>query len=448
MRGDCGMKCRICGTTLPDGAKFCPGCGAEVAADTQPKSKMDSNTVEDAYYREIDDAEYEAIKKKEKEAERIKEEAARQKAAEEKRAKEEAARWKAAEEKRAKEKAARWKAAEEKRAKEEAKKQKAEEEKRLKEEAWRKSERESKATKIYEGYSTPDRDSKNAQKRSKKIEDKQKKDKKDKQNEKKTGMSVVVYLIIILVGGFALYRTGIVDNIVSSMNKTSVEQKDSKEASGDTEATSETSKKNTEHTEEKASTNQVLADTDNHDMNANACLNTEAYHTVTSEDGSFSFGYPKYLFNASEVNKSGTSYTFSYKDASGNKEAELKVYTEPNAGNALENAKRLYNEYVSSVHKVYFKMQPTRIDSKGMARALIGGSADDSETTGVYIIAVNDGEKNYILKFTYPDPDIQYDYNAIDYVVDCVYRYCSFSGGTYQPRTYEQFLKDDMGTKK
>lgn len=440
------MKCKVCGTTLPDNAKFCPGCGAEVAANTQPKNKMDSNTVEDAYYREIDDAEYEAIKKREREEERAREEAARQKAVEEKHAKEETERWRAAEEQRAKEKAERWRAAEEKCAKEEAKKQKAEEEKRLKEEAWRKSERNAK--KIYEGYSTSDRDSKNAQKGSKKTENKQKKDKMDKQDEKKTGMSVIVYLIIILIGGFALYKTGIVDNIVSSMNKTSVEQKDLKESSGDTEATAETSKKNTEHTEEKASTDQVLADTSNRSMNANACLNTEAYHTVTSEDGSFSFGYPKYLFNTSEVNEAGTSYTLSYKDDSGNKEAELKVYTEPNAGNALENAKRLYNEYVSSVYKVYFKMQPTRIDSKGMARALIGGSVDDSETTGVYIIAVNDGEKNYILKFTYPDPDIQYDYNAIDYVVDCVYRYCSFSGGTYQPRTYEQFLKDDMGIKK
>ena len=57
-------------------------------------------------------------------------------------------------------------------------------------------------------------------------------------------------------------------------------------------------------------------------------------------------------------------------------------------------------------------------------------------------------EKNYILKFTYPDPDMKDNYNAIDYVVDCVYRYCSFSGGTYRPRTYQQFLKDDMGKKK
>ena len=431
------MKCRICGTTLPDGAKFCPGCGTEVAADTQPKSKMDSNTVEDAYYREIDDAEYEAIKKKEKEAERIKEEAARQKAAEEKRAKEEAARWKATEEKRAKEEAARWRASEEKRVKEEAEKQKAAEKRQ------QKSHRESK--KLYEGYSTPDRDSKSAQKSNKKTEDKQKQ---EQQNKKKSGMSIIVYLIIILIGGFALYRTGIVDNIVSSMNKTSVEKGDSKASSGDTEATAETSKKNTEHTEEQENTKQALANTDNGNMDVEACLNTGAYNIETAKDGSFSFGYPKYLFNDSKVNEDGTSYTFSYKNKDGSKETELVVYTELNEGNALENAKKLYSQYASSIYKVYFKMQPTRVDSKGMARALIGGAVDTTETKGVYIIAVNDGKKNYILKFTYPDPDIHYDYNAIDYVVDCVYRYCSFSGGTYQPRTYEQFKADDMGTKK
>ena len=169
---------------------------------------------------------------------------------------------------------------------------------------------------------------------------------------------------------------------------------------------------------------------------------------MISEDGSFSFGYPKYLFNHSEMNALGNSYSLTYKEGSEEKKAELAVYTEENEGNALENAKQLYDRFSSQVNKIYFKMQPTRTDSEGMARTLIGASVDSSETTGVYIIAANDGEKNYILKFTYPDPDMKDDYNAIDYVVDCVYRYCSFSGGTYRPRTYQQFLKDDMGKKK
>ena len=183
----------------------------------------------------------------------------------------------------------------------------------------------------------------------------------------------------------------------------------------------------------------MLEDTENSHMSVENCLSTDAYNTVISEDGSFSFGYPKYLFNHSEVNASGSSYSLTYKEGGEEKKAELAVYTEENEGNALENAKQLYDRFSSQVNKIYFKMQPTRTDSEGMARTLIGASVDSSETTGVYIIAANDGEKNYILKD---------DYNAIDYVVDCVYRYCSFSGGTYRPRTYQQFLKDDMGKKK
>ena len=223
----------------------------------------------------------------------------------------------------------------------------------------------------------------------------------------------------------------------SSVKKDKMEEKSDKN-----------SKKDAESATEGKDQNQKLANTDNSNMNVDACLSPKDYSTVISEDGSFSFGYPKYLFNDSKVNEDGSSYTLSYKEDSNPADAQLTVYTEDNQGNALENAKQLYQRFSSSVYKTYFKLQPTRIDSKGMARALIGGSVDSSETQGVYIIAANDGEKNYILKFTYPDPDIHDDYNMIDYVVDCVYRYCSFSGGTYQPRTYEQFKADDMGTKK
>ena len=46
-------------------------------------------------------------------------------------------------------------------------------------------------------------------------------------------------------------------------------------------------------------------------MNVGACLSPEDYNTVTAKDDSFSFAYPKYLFNHSEVNEEGTSYTFS-----------------------------------------------------------------------------------------------------------------------------------------
>ena len=423
------MKCRFCGTLLPDNAKFCSKCGQKVESNEQSENVVNSNTAEDACYREIDDEEYAAIKKKEKEEERAREEAAKQKAAAQKRAKEKAEREQY-----------------EQRLALEEERRRYEEERRKYEEERRKTEQERK--RLYEGYDNPEKIKRNGDKGTEKPQIKPEEGKKNK-----VGISVFSYILIILIGGFALYRTGIVDNIVSSINKTS----EKKEIGSGTSSTKkdkiekksdESSKKKTESTTEGKYVSQKLADTDNSSMNIDACNSPEVYNTVTSQDGSFSFSYPKYLFNDSKVDKSGTSYMLSYKEDSDSVDAKLTVYTEDNQGNALENAKQLYQRFSSLVYKTYFKMESTRIDSKGMARALISGSVDSSETQGVYIIAANDGEKNYILKFVYPAPDIHDNYNMIDYVVDCIYRYCSFSGGTYKPRTYQQFLKDDMGTKK
>ena len=260
-----------------------------------------------------------------------------------------------------------------------------------------------------------------------------KKNSKRKRRHKKISVRfIVVYLIVVLTGGFCLYRMGFPEKVVEMLSKqSSVPDKNE-------------NKKTLESTES------TLAYTDNSSMNVGACLSPEDYNTVTAKDDSFSFAYPKYLFNHSEVNEEETSYTFSYKgnSASDSNEAELRVYTQENEGDPLQNARELYQNFSSEVYKKYFKMYPSRVDSSGMARTLIGASADSSEKTGVYIIAANDGKRDYILKFTYPDPDMTNDYNEIDYVVDCVYRFCSFSGGTYQPRSYQQFLDDNMGSKK
>ena len=61
------MKCRFCGTNLPDDARFCSGCGREVEREDVSAKEKNNNETEDAYYREIDDKEYEEIKKKKKE---------------------------------------------------------------------------------------------------------------------------------------------------------------------------------------------------------------------------------------------------------------------------------------------------------------------------------------------------------------------------------------------
>ena len=56
------MKCRFCGTNLPDDARFCSGCGREIERENVSAKEKNNNETEDAYYREIDDKEYEEIK--------------------------------------------------------------------------------------------------------------------------------------------------------------------------------------------------------------------------------------------------------------------------------------------------------------------------------------------------------------------------------------------------
>ena len=400
------MRCKFCGTTLPDHAKFCPGCGKEIDNDRERhESREASNIPEDAYYTKV----IEESNEKTIDDTRI----AR------------------------------------------ANNGKAIDDTRIARTNNRNVVDDTRITRANNKNTIDNTKTTNKQAA---VSNTNKKNSKRKRRHKKISVRfIIVYLIVVLTGGFCLYRMGFPEKVVEMLSKQSSVPDSKKEISQKSDKKKNNEKKTGKATTEKKknkktleSTESTLAYTDNSSMNVGACLSPEDYNTVTAKDDSFSFAYPKYLFNHSEVNEEETSYTFSYKgnSVSDSNEAELSVYTQENEGDPLQNARELYQNFSSEVYKKYFKMYPSRVDSSGMARTLIGASADSSEKTGVYIIAANDGKRDYILKFTYPDPDMTNDYNEIDYVVDCVYRFCSFSGGTYQPRSYQQFLDDNMGSKK
>ena len=414
------MRCKFCGTTLPDHAKFCPGCGKEIDNDRERhESREASNIPEDAYYTKV----IEENNEKAIDNTRV----AR------------------------------------------TNNRNVVDDTRIARTNNRNVVDDTRIARTNNRNVVDDTRISRTNNKNTKITNKQaaasntnKKNSKRKRRHKKISVRfIIVYLIVVLTGGFCLYRMGFPEKVVEMLSKQSsvadskkeISQKSDKKKNNEKKtgkATTEKKKDKNENKKTLKSTESTLAYTDNSSMNVGACLSPEDYNTVTAKDDSFSFAYPKYLFNHSEVNEEGTSYTFSYKEnsASDSNEAELSVYTQENEGDPLQNARELYQNFSSEVYKKYFKMYPSRVDSSGMARTLIGASADSSEKTGVYIIAANDGKRDYILKFTYPDPDMTNDYNEIDYVVDCVYRFCSFSGGTYQPRSYQQFLDDNMGSKK
>ena len=188
--------------------------------------------------------------------------------------------------------------------------------------------------------------------------------------------------------------------------------------------------------------------TDNWSMNISDCLSVDDYYQRDSADGSFSFAYPKYVFNDADINEEENYYDYYYEDDNGNRTIEMKFYSEDDPGDAVQNAKELFYSIIGEPSEVLYQVEPKdQVGADGMARGIVAGTYDD-EGTCVYIVAANDGQKDYIMELYYPDSAPEYDYDDVNYIIDCVYRYCSFAGGTYKPRSHELFMRDDMGEKK
>lgn len=184
----------------------------------------------------------------------------------------------------------------------------------------------------------------------------------------------------------------------------------------------------------------AMAYTDNEYPDESACLSPKDYE-VYHGDG-FSFGYPKYLFNYGYADDAEGYYELSYGS-----DYIMKVKVTDKKANARKTAHKAYVKYMNKFDATYFDRDVKDVDSNGMARALIGGYYSDTRH-GQYVIIASDGSRKYELTFEYPETNVYDNYKEINYVVDCVYRYCSFSGGTYKPRSWKKFLADDMGTKK
>ena len=65
--------------------------------------------------------------------------------------------------------------------------------------------------------------------------------------------------------------------------------------------------------------------------------------------------------------------------------------------------------------------------------------------TGKDYFIRNENAKNYIFKFHYVDPDLNNDYNQEDYIMETIYRGCSFSKAS-KPRSFRNF--EDEGKKQ
>lgn len=183
-----------------------------------------------------------------------------------------------------------------------------------------------------------------------------------------------------------------------------------------------------------------VAYTQNDYPDTSACLTPDAFEVYYAD--TFSFGYPKYIFNNAYINESEGVYEFWYDD-----DYRLTITETAAEYNAKKSAHEIYEQLLTNYSYIYFQRDVKDLDDHDMCRALVGGYYPETGQ-GEYNIVASDGETTYQLTVTYPDTNPEDEYKEVNYIVDCIYRFCSFGGGTYQPRTWDQFLVDDMGEKK
>ncbi len=179
--------------------------------------------------------------------------------------------------------------------------------------------------------------------------------------------------------------------------------------------------------------------------NYDNCVSLSDYQKIVIKEGEFSFGYPKNFFN--KVEKEGDNYTFTSKGG----KATLIVKHEKGSGDKVADVEKAYKFLEGKIDMEDEKNAQKKVADKeknGWTRCIYTGLYIDDPNQSVYFIGVSNGEDVYTVDFEYSDPDVDDFYTPQNYMIDCLYRLCDHSGADYEARTYQQFLKDDLGTKK
>lgn len=163
------------------------------------------------------------------------------------------------------------------------------------------------------------------------------------------------------------------------------------------------------------------------------CLSLDNYTYLESPDGDYTFYYPQNVYNYAYYD--GDSCIFTSDDENDTVKFIRKDNTSGSPAQGMEN---LYNSYtnLSQKEKILFREET---DERGFARGVLSGITDNQN---VYAsIAAND-DYVYIMEVC---SSFQHDSTKstwVEYYIDCMYRYCSFSRRVGDPRSYDEYMED------
>lgn len=172
-------------------------------------------------------------------------------------------------------------------------------------------------------------------------------------------------------------------------------------------------------------------------------LDPNEYLYYNSGIGEFFFKYPAHLFNSVSLSTDPEDGEFG--------DNIQKVTFEGSDGAVLiYTVQRRYDnmsveEYTDKIntdeHNRYYNLSDILVKSDGdTGRIVVSGDYDSNQTKVVYDLIKIDDQYVYqmlSIKPSYKDEDERVQYA---YVTETEYRTCGFSGSTYTPRSYEEFV--------
>ena len=178
--------------------------------------------------------------------------------------------------------------------------------------------------------------------------------------------------------------------------------------------------------------------------------NTQDYLNYSSQndfatfyaDG-YSFGYPKNFFNYAEETDYGYRLT-----ADNGGSLTVAVYPRSSDVSVKDHMERLYREKFSELYKTETVLHKYD-SSENCGRFIVSGYRDSDKSAGVYTLynVYEDKIETYSLVNIIHGYEKE-ELNHANYILDTVYRTVSFSKSSYLPRSYNQFINEDMGQKK
>ena len=164
------------------------------------------------------------------------------------------------------------------------------------------------------------------------------------------------------------------------------------------------------------------------------CLDPDDYVYGEGQTEDYYFYYPEDLYPYNNVTEEGV-YFFSDEVDSASFERVENI--ENSAVDALSSA---INEYSLELDNVEVLLQEDEIKEDGLVHGAVCGTGAQGEYS-YFAISCNDNYV-YIMSIYASYTDNSEEENLINYYIECMYRFCSFTRDVGEPRSYVEYLEE------